>query len=119
MTDKGVSTHDAGRGVGTPDMRPAYDRRWQRVLDCVALCTPDRMPIGLMMNYWLARYGGITHREQMYDYEKVTQIAERMVDEFEPDFFTSPFGSSARTSDAPSRCSATSPRCAADCRRRC
>ena len=65
--------------------------RWQRVMDCVDLKTPDRMPVGLMMNFWLARYGGISCRRQMYDYAKVAEIAEALCREFEPDFFTSPY----------------------------
>jgi len=68
-----------------------FARRWQRVMDCVNLKTPDRMPIGLMMNFWLARYGGISYREQMYDYDKVGEIVERVCEEFDPDFFTSPY----------------------------
>lgn len=75
--------------VGSPT--PEYTRRWQRVMDCVALKTPDRLPVGFLMNFWLARYGGISHRQQMYDYDTVAAIAERLCREFEPDFFTSPY----------------------------
>ena len=70
---------------------PEYARRWQRVMDCVALKTPDRLPVGFLMNFWLARYAGISHRQQMYDYDTVAAIAERLCREFEPDFFTSPY----------------------------
>ena len=68
-----------------------YTRRWQRVVDCAHLRTPDRMPVGLMMNFWLGRYGGIGNRQQMYDYGKVAEIAEDLCRDFEPDFFTSPY----------------------------
>jgi len=61
------------------------ERRWQRILDCVALRQPDRMPVALYTTFWLARYGGISCRELMYDYEKTAAIAERAVLEFEPD----------------------------------
>jgi uroporphyrinogen-III decarboxylase len=67
------------------DARVAYDRRWQRIIDCVALKQPDRMPIAMYATFWLARYGGISYRELMYDYEKTKSIAERAVLEFEPD----------------------------------
>ena len=73
------------------DGQSGFDRRWQRVLDCVRLGAPDRMPIGMTMNYWLARYGGISHRQQTDDYERETQIAEELVAAFEPDYFPSPF----------------------------
>ncbi|MCC7463728.1 MAG: hypothetical protein IT480_14845 [Gammaproteobacteria bacterium] len=59
--------------------------RWQRILDCVALRQPDRMPVALYATFWLARYGGISCRELMYDYQQAAAIAERAVLEFEPD----------------------------------
>src|SRR5450756_1019811 len=67
------------------DTRMAYDARWQRILDCVALKQPDRMPVAMYATFWLATYGGISNRELMYDYEKTKEIAERAVLEFEPD----------------------------------
>ncbi len=69
----------------TPAARAAYETRWQRILDCVALKQPDRMPVTLYATFWLAKYGGITCKELMYDYEKTKEISERAVLEFEPD----------------------------------
>jgi len=63
----------------------AFDTRWQRIIDCVALKQPDRMPVAFYSTFWLARYAGITCRELMYDYEKVREIGERAVLEFAPD----------------------------------
>ena len=79
-----------GTAPGPGGDRPAAadaqrERRWQRILDCVALRQPDRMPVALYTTFWLARYGGISCRELMYDYEKTAAIAERAVLEFEPD----------------------------------
>jgi len=71
--------------VQTPDAKTAYDARWQRVMDCVALKQPDRMPTAFMATFWLAKYGGISYRQLMYDYEKTKEIAERALLEFEPD----------------------------------
>lgn len=71
--------------VQAPEAKAAYDARWQRVMDCVALKQPDRMPTTMMATFWLAKYGGITYRELMYDYEKTKAIAERAILEFEPD----------------------------------
>ena len=62
-----------------------YDARWKRIMDCVALKQPDRMPVVLYGTFWLAKYGGITCKQLMYDYEKTAEIAERAVLEFEPD----------------------------------
>jgi hypothetical protein len=72
----------------SPEAKAAYDARWQRILDCIALKQPDRMPVALYATFWLARYGGITARELMYDYEKTNAIAERAMLEFEPDVGT-------------------------------
>ena len=74
--------------VQTPEAKAAHDARWQRVMDCVALKQPDRMPIGFQPFFWLAKYGGINNRQLMYDYEKTKEIAERAVLEFEPDVFS-------------------------------
>jgi hypothetical protein len=73
--------------VDTPGAgaKAAYDARWQRIMDCVALRQPDRMPVAMYATHWLAKYGGISNKELMYDYEKAKAICERAVLEFEPD----------------------------------
>lgn len=71
--------------IQSPEARAAYDARWQRVMDCVALKQPDRMPTAMFCTFWLAKYGGISHRQLMYDYDKTKEIAERAIVEFEPD----------------------------------
>ena len=71
--------------VQTPEAKAAYDARWQRIMDCVNLKQPDRMPVSMFATFWLAKYGGITNRQLMYDYEKVKEIGERVILEFEPD----------------------------------
>ena len=38
-----------------------------------------------MRTFWLAKYGGISYRQLMYDYDKTKEIAERAMLEFEPD----------------------------------
>jgi uroporphyrinogen-III decarboxylase len=71
--------------VQSPAAKVAYDARWQRIMDCVNLKQPDRMPTTMMATFWLAKYGGISYRQLMYDYEKTKDIAERAILEFEPD----------------------------------
>ncbi len=66
----------------------AYDARWTRIMDCVALKQPDRMPVVLYATFWLAKYGGVSCRELMYDYAQTRAIAERAVLEFEPDAYS-------------------------------
>lgn len=71
-----------------PDAKVAYDVRWKRILDCVALKQADRMPVALYPMFWLARYGGISYKQLMYDYDKVREIAERAVLELDPDIYS-------------------------------
>jgi uroporphyrinogen-III decarboxylase len=71
--------------VNASTVNPAYDARWQRIIDCVNLKRPDRMPVAMYSTFWLAKYGGITYQQLMYDYEKTKEIAERAVLEFDPD----------------------------------
>ena len=76
-----TSIHEMAEG----DARVAYDARRQRILDCIALKQPDRMPVVLYATFWLAKYGGLTCKELMYDYEKTAAVATRAIEEFEPD----------------------------------
>ena len=71
--------------VQTPQAKAAYDARWQRIMDCVNLKQPDRMPVAMLATFWLARYGGISYRQLMYDYGKTKEISERAILEFQPD----------------------------------
>ena len=75
-----------------PEIKQTYDKRFQRIMDCVALKQPDRMPVALHATFWLAKYGGITYKELMYNYEKNMAIGERAVLEFEPDAVAPLFG---------------------------
>lgn len=72
----------------TPDASAAYDARWKRVLDCVALKQADRMPIALYPMFWLARYGEISYKQLMYDYAKTRELGERAVLELDPDIYS-------------------------------
>ena len=62
----------------------AYDKRWQLYMDAVALKAIDRMPVALFGTFWLAKFGGISCRELMYNYEKVKDISTRAVLELDP-----------------------------------
>lgn len=64
-----------------------YAGKMKRVMDAVELRQPDRVPTAFQATFWLARYGGITYRELMYDYAKACQITRRAVLEFDPDLY--------------------------------
>ena len=63
----------------TSEAKAAYDTRYQRIMDCVNLKQPDRMPVVLYATFWLAKYGGITCKELMHDYDKLMEVSERAV----------------------------------------
>ncbi len=67
---------------------PDYERRWKRIMDCVQLRQPDRMPVGLFATFWYAKYGGMTNREQMYDWEKLRKVTEDVCLDLQPDMYT-------------------------------
>ena len=68
-----------------PEAKAAFDKRWQRIIDLVELRTPDRMPVALYATFWMAKYGGISCKQLMYDYETTRALGEKAVLEFEPD----------------------------------
>ena len=67
-----------------------HAERLKRVMDAVELREPDRVPVALQTNLWWARYGGLTIREAMYDYERITELGRRAILELEPDLFAPP-----------------------------
>jgi uroporphyrinogen-III decarboxylase len=71
--------------VQTREAKAKFDARWQRILDCVALKQPDRMPVAFYAIFWFAKYGGISCRDLMYDYEKAAAVTEQAILELEPD----------------------------------
>jgi len=89
MSTAATPQQDATTGSGiafvSPQAEAAYAQRMKRVLDCVALRTPDRMPTSLISGFWYARYAGVTCRELMYNYERSNEISEQVILEFEPD----------------------------------
>jgi hypothetical protein len=67
-----------------------YAEKMKRVMDAVELRQPDRVPTAFHATFWLARYGGVSCRELMYDYDKAGEIMRRALLEFDPDLFYPP-----------------------------
>ena len=65
--------------------KAAYDARWARIMACVRLEQPDRMPVGMHSFFWPATHGGLTFKELMYDYGKDKKACLDVVTEFEHD----------------------------------
>jgi uroporphyrinogen-III decarboxylase len=64
-----------------------YEEKLRRILDAVALRQTDRVPTALQASFWLARYGGISYRELMYNYDKASEITRQAVLELDPDLY--------------------------------
>lgn len=69
-----------------------YKAREKRILDAVALKTPDRVPITASFYFFPARHYGCTFQEMMYDLDKLFDVNVRITQELEPDLAQSPFG---------------------------
>jgi len=82
-TTASASANDVPSALPAPG--PEFEVRWKRIMDCVALREPDRMPVGLFATFWFAKYGGISYRELMYDHAKAQAIIERACEELQPD----------------------------------
>ena len=67
-----------------------YAQRMQRVMDAVELRQPDRVPTVFFSRFWLARQGGISYREAMYDYDRVCDITRSVLLELQPDLYAPP-----------------------------
>jgi hypothetical protein len=67
-----------------------YTARLRRVMDAVALRRPDRVPVAFTAHFWPARFGGISFRQAMYDYDLAAEVHRRILLELEPDFYVPP-----------------------------
>jgi uroporphyrinogen-III decarboxylase len=68
-----------------------FKEREQRVRDAVALKEPDRVPFLPFYHFFPAKFAGISHRDAMYDYDKLAMAWKKVTVEFEPDMYNNPF----------------------------
>src|SRR3989304_4756704 len=76
--------------VTAADGAALYAERMKRVMDAVELRRPARAPTVFFNTFWIARYGGISYRQAMYDYDRVCQLVRQAVIELQPDLFALP-----------------------------
>ena len=67
-----------------------YEEKTKRVMDAVQLKVPDRVPFMSFVNFFHAKYGGITCEEAMYDYDKLAMAAKKTVARIPKSPFPSP-----------------------------
>jgi hypothetical protein len=76
--------------MATGDGAVRYAERMKRVMDAVDLRQPDRVPAVFYTMFWHARYGGISCRDAMYDYDRVNEVMRRLLLELQPDLYALP-----------------------------
>jgi hypothetical protein len=70
----------------SPQAEKSYKERVTRIKDTVQLKkVPDRVPVFPVIGFFPAYYCGMTPREIMYDYDKLSMAFKKYVLEFEPD----------------------------------
>jgi hypothetical protein len=78
----GTRMSDAVQGKSAAEL---YAEREKRILDAVELRKPDRLPTIFFPHFWVARYAGMTCREAMYDYDRLSAAMRKAVIDLEPD----------------------------------
>lgn len=68
-----------------------YEARSKRVMDAVQLKVPDRVPFTTFINFFHAKFGGITCEEAMYDYDKLAMACKKTILYIEPDMYNNMF----------------------------
>ncbi|MFC1921225.1 uroporphyrinogen decarboxylase family protein [Chloroflexota bacterium] len=68
-----------------------YKEREQRINDTIRLKTPDRVPMMFFMQFFPAKYAGITAEEAMYDYDKLAEVSKKAIVDLAPDMYIDPF----------------------------
>jgi len=69
----------------SPEAEKAYKERATRIKDAMQMKKPDRVPVFPFVGFFPAYYVGLTPRDMMYDYEKLSMAFRKYVLDFEPD----------------------------------
>ena len=74
-----------GTQFASPEVRQAYERRVQMLLNVIALKKPERIPVHANMGIYPLTYAGVTGKDAMYDYQKLGQAMKKFNADFLPD----------------------------------
>ena len=66
-------------------IKTEYQKRVQRVADCVSLKEPDKVPFIPVLEAFPVYYGGRTIKECMYDYTKTEECFDKFFKDYKPD----------------------------------
>ena len=75
-----------GVEFASPEADKLYKERATRIKDAIQLKKkPDRVPVFLIPSFAPAYYSGLTPRDVMYDYDKITPAWKKFYMDFQPD----------------------------------
>jgi hypothetical protein len=75
-----------GLKFNSPEAEKAYKARVTRIKDTVQMNKlPDRVPVVPMTGFFAAYAAGLTPYDVMYDYNKMLEVFNKFVQEFQPD----------------------------------
>lgn len=70
-------------------VRADYQERVRMLIDVIKLNKPTRVPVTTSSGFYVGKYGGLTKKEAMHDYEKAAAALMKYHEDFRPDFQTS------------------------------
>jgi len=79
-----------GVPFATASAKSAYSERVQLLIDALRLMKPTRVPVSAIMGFYPTRYGGLSAKEAMYDFEKSAVAHSAFYEHFLPDFQSQP-----------------------------
>ena len=74
----------------TDAVRDAYQGRVQLLIDALDLKKPARVPVSAAVGFYVGKHSGLTKKESMHDYEKMSGALVRYHEDFRPDFQARP-----------------------------
>ena len=74
-----------GLNFVSPEVEAGYQQRAQMVSDAILLKKPVRVPVCPNIGFYPFTYAGVTHKEAMYDYDKLGKALFKFHADFMPD----------------------------------
>ncbi len=89
----------AGVRFSSPEAKEGYQARLTRIIKCIRLEEPDRVPCILPAGQFPAYHAGITLRTAMYDYDEMKRAWLKYLNEFDGDTCSVPMAGSGRVNE--------------------
>ena len=82
----------SARGVefASDEAKNAYESRVQGMIDAIQLKKPEQVPATANVHFYSAKHSGVSRKDAMYDYQKMTAALIEFHEDFKPDFQSKP-----------------------------